>query len=160
APQAMVRDVPVPVALRDLGVLGIAGPTQLSRPALAWVVSQLAVLHSPRDVRVVLLTEEPDAWRWARWLPHLRPLPGMAAMLSGGPDPGTWATRAGELSDLVERRRAAAADPRRMDRRPPAPAVVVILDGAYRLSQQRGIATVLAEGPAVAVYTLCRGEDR
>jgi DNA segregation ATPase FtsK/SpoIIIE, S-DNA-T family len=111
-------------------------------------------------VRIVLLTEDPQAWLWARWLPHLRPLPGTAALLSVGTDPGTWAARAGELRDLVDRRRAAAADPRRMDRRAPAPAVVVVLDGAYRLSQQPGMATVLAEGPAVAVYALCRGEDR
>jgi S-DNA-T family DNA segregation ATPase FtsK/SpoIIIE len=159
-PDPLVRDVPLPVGLRDLGVLGIAGPARLSRPALAWVVAQLAVLHSPRDVRFVVLTEEPEPWRWTRWLPHLRSLPGMAASLSIGTDPQTWAARAAELTDLVDKRRAAAADPRRIDRRPPAPAVVVMLDGSYRLCQQPGIATVLAEGPAVGVYSVCRGDDR
>ncbi|MGH3234720.1 MAG: FHA domain-containing protein, partial [Streptosporangiaceae bacterium] len=160
AAEPLVRDVPLPVALRDLGVLGIAGSTGLSRPALTWVVAQLAVLHSPRDLRFVLLTEEPDLWRWTRWLPHLRSLPGPATSLSVGTDPQTWAARAAELTDLVDKRRAAAADPRRIDRRPPAPAVVVVLDGSYRLAQQPGLATVLAEGPAVGVYSVCRGDDR
>ncbi|MGH3204818.1 MAG: FtsK/SpoIIIE domain-containing protein [Streptosporangiaceae bacterium] len=160
APEGLVRQVPVPVALRDLGALGLAGPARLSRVALAWAVAQLAVLHSPRDLRMVLLTEEPHAWRWARWLPHLRPLPGTTAWLSVGSDAQSWAARAGELRDLVDKRRAAAADPRRADRRPPGPAVVVVLDGAYRLAQQAGMATVLADGPAVAVYALCRGDDR
>ena len=77
-----------------------------------------------------------------------------------GTDAATWAARAAELRDLVDKRRAAAADPRRTDRRPPAPAVVVVLDGAYRLLQQPGMATVLPDGPAVGVYTLCRGDDR
>ena len=158
--EPLVRGVPVPVALRTLGVLGIAGPAGLSRPALMWVAAQLAVLHSPRDLRFFVLTEEPGSWRWARWLPHLRPLPGTAALASVGTDAPTWGARAAELRDLVDKRRALAADPRRLDRQPLAPAVVVVLDGAYRLSQQPGLATVLADGPAVGVYTVCRGDDR
>ena len=46
------------------------------------------------------------------------------------------------------------------DRRPPGPAVVVVLDGSYRLRQLPGMATVLADGAAVGVYALCRGDDR
>ena len=116
-PAPVVRDVPVAVPLADLGVLGIAGPPAASRPALAWAVSQLAVLHGPSDLRLVLLTEEPAAWRWARWLPHLRPLGGATDWLSVGTEPATWTKRITELRDLVARRHAAAADPRR-GRRP------------------------------------------
>ena len=157
--EPLVRGVPVPVALRTLGVLGIAGPAGLSRPALMWVAAQLAVLHSPRDLRFFVLTEEPGSWRWARWLPHLRPLPGTAALASVGTDAPTWGARAAELRDLVDKRRALAADPAAGP-----PASSTRRGGgprrAYRLSQQPGLATVLADGPAVGVYTVCRGDDR
>ena len=117
-PAPVVRDVPVAVPLADLGVLGIAGPPAASRPALAWAVSQLAVLHGPSDLRLVLLTEEPAAWRWARWLPHLRPLGGATDWLSVGTEPATWTRRITELRDLMARRHAAADGPRRGCRRP------------------------------------------
>ena len=160
APEALVRDVPVTLALRALGGLGIAGPESLGRGALAWVIGQLAVLHSPGDLSLVLLAEDGGDWRWVRWLPHLRPLPGSKALASVGTDRATCAARAAELRDLVEKRRQAAADPRRPDRRPPRPAVVVVLDGSHQLLELPGLATVLQDGPEVGVYAICRDDDR
>ena len=159
APTPLARDVPVTVALQSAGVLGIAAPQSLGRSVLAWALCQLAVLHKPRDLRLVVLTEDEEAWRWTRWLPHLQPLPGTAARAGVGADPASCAARAGELRDLVDRRLAAAADPRRTDRRPPLPAVVVVLDGSFRLRQLPGMATVLTDGPAAGVYSICRDDD-
>ncbi len=72
-----MNDVPVTVALSKVGVLGIAGPRG-ARTALArTIVGQLAVLHSPRDLGLVVLTEPApehvEDWNWVRWLPHLQP---------------------------------------------------------------------------------------
>ena len=159
APEPVVRNVPVTVALTGAGVLGIAGPADLGRAALSWLVCQLAVLHRPGDLQLVVLTEDPDAWSWTRWLPHLRSLPGTAALASVGADPASCAARAAELRDLVDARGRAAADPRRPDRRSPLPAVVVVLDGSYRLRQLPGMSTVLTAGPAAGVYTICRDDD-
>lgn len=160
APETLARNVPASVVLPAAGVLGIAGPAGLGRAVLAWAVSQLAVLHSPRDLQLVLLTEEGDAWRWVRWLPHLRPLPGSPACAAVGTDQESSAARAAELRELVEKRRNAAADPRRADRRLPLPVVVVVLDGSFRLRQLPGMAAVLADGPTVGVFALCRDDDR
>ena len=163
-PAPVVRDVPVAVPLADLGVLGIAGPPPASRPALAWAVSQLAVLHGPADLRLVLLTEEPAAWRWARWLPHLRPLGGATGWLSAGTEPATWTKRIAELRDLVARRHAAAADPRRGPggyggRERPLPVVVLVIDGSARIRDVPGIHEVLSHGPAAGVFVICRDDD-
>ena len=110
-PAPVVRDVPVPVPLADLGVLGIAGPPAASRPALAWAVSQLAVLHGPGDLRLVLLTEEPAAWRWARWLPHLRPLGGCDRLAERR-------HRAGDVDEADQRAARPGGQAARRGRRP------------------------------------------
>ncbi len=107
----MVTNVPVAADLATLGVLGIAGPPRVSYPALAWAVGQLAIAHAPADLRLVLLTENPEAWRWTRWLPHLRPVGGQDARRDGGwlsigTDHATRAKRIAELRDLISSRRA------------------------------------------------------
>ena len=158
-PAPVVRGVPVPVPLADLGVLGIAGPPAASRPALAWAVSQLAVLHGPSDLRLVLLTEEPGAWRWARWLPHLRPLGGATDWRCVGTDQGTRVKRIAELRDLVARRHSAAADPRRGGRERPLPVVVLVVDGSAGIRDVPGIHDVLSHGPAAGVFVICRDDD-
>ena len=163
----VVRDVPVAVPLADLGVLGIAGPPR-EPPALAWAVSQLAILHGPSDLRLVLLTEEPAAWRWARWLPHLRPLGGATDWLSVGTEPATWTRRITELRDLMARRHAAADGPRRGvppghggydGRERPLPVVVLVIDGSASIRDVPGIHEVLSHGPAAGVFVICRDDD-
>jgi len=150
-----VRDAPLCVALADRGVVGLAGPPERVRPLASWMLAQAAALHSPRDVRFVLLTDaaEPADWEWFRWLPHARPpYAGPPAMV--GNDPETVARRVAELTAVVKARLKARgsvmgsamfADPD----------VVVVLDGARRLRDVAGLVQILADGPAVRVYALC-----
>jgi S-DNA-T family DNA segregation ATPase FtsK/SpoIIIE len=158
--QPLVSDVPAATALPAVGVVGLAGPSEISQPALIWAVAQIAALHSPRHVELVLLTNDPAAWTWARWLPHLRSLPGTQAFASIGADPKTWLDRAEELAGLVKARRREAAAPRGAERYRPVSTVVVVLDGSYELSQVPGIASILEDGPAVGVYAICRDDSR
>lgn len=155
----VVRQVPAAVALPDAGVLGLAVRAGPGLALLGWAVCQLAVLHSPRHLRLVLLTGDGSAWRWARWLPHLRPLPGSRASAAVGTDPVSCEARVKELQELVDRRRRAAGPRGRGVPASAGPAVVVVLDGSHRMSEIPGMATVLADGPAVGVYTLCRDDD-
>ena len=145
-----VIDVPVTVALPKVGVLGIAGP-RAARTALArTLLGQLAVLHSPRDLALVVLTEAEcvEEWSWVRWLPHLQPLDHTNCQVLVGLDTDSVATRIGELAALIEARHAAIAgtNPR---------ATVVIVDGARSLRRTTALADVLARGPAVGVYAIC-----
>lgn len=61
----------VPATVR-LGVVGVLGITGVGRHPLArWLVAQLAVLHSPRDLRLAFLAgRSSETWRSARWFPH------------------------------------------------------------------------------------------
>ncbi|MDX3804787.1 hypothetical protein PV723_39965, partial [Streptomyces sp. AK04-3B] len=73
--------VPVTADLREVGALGLAGPRpRLSGLARA-VLAQLAALHSPDALEIVLIStdrarseaERAAEWSWLGWLPHLRP---------------------------------------------------------------------------------------
>ncbi|WP_128381629.1 FHA domain-containing protein [Streptomyces cavernae] len=81
--------VPVTAGLREVGALGIAGP-RVRLPGLARaVLAQLAALHSPDTLEIVLLStdrsrtlaERTAEWSWLGWLPHLRPAHGQDCRL-------------------------------------------------------------------------------
>ncbi|MDI3408884.1 FHA domain-containing protein [Streptomyces cavernicola] len=97
--------VPVTVGLREAGALGLAGP----RPRLAGlaraVLAQLAALHSPTDLEIVLVStdrargveERTAQWAWLGWLPHVRPGHGQDCRLLLAYDREQAAARTGEL---------------------------------------------------------------
>jgi len=149
------RSVPLVVALRSVGVLGVAGPRLRAQALARWLVVQAAVWHSPRDLQMVVLAEPAAAaaWGWARWLPHLRPDVGQDCRVLFGLEPGQAAARVAELAALVESRRIrrfAAGAQTSTDDRP----VLLVVDGARALRTVPGLATVLADGPAVGVHAV------
>ena len=67
--------LPVTVDLRTGGGLAVVGPRERALGVLAAVLAQLATLHAPGEVDLLLLTDPARLrdWAWARWLPHLPP---------------------------------------------------------------------------------------
>ncbi|MFF9619876.1 FHA domain-containing protein [Streptomyces griseosporeus] len=97
--------VPVTAGLREAGALGLAGPRpRLSGLARA-VVAQLAALHSPDDLEIVLISvdrarsleERTAEWSWLGWLPHVRPGHGQDCRLLLAYDREQAAARTDEL---------------------------------------------------------------
>ncbi|MFH8368280.1 FtsK/SpoIIIE domain-containing protein [Streptomyces sp. NPDC018031] len=146
-------DVPVTVPLREHDVLGIAGEGPAARAVARWTVAQAAVLHSPRDLQIHLLTiggPGRDGWSWLRWLPHVRKKSGDT--LAGiGHGAESCARRVAELTALIAER--AGREDRRS--RPAGPDVLVVLDGARRLRSLPGVAQILRDGPSVGVRAVC-----
>ncbi|WP_459645940.1 FtsK/SpoIIIE domain-containing protein [Kineococcus sp. NUM-3379] len=157
-PEVLVEDVPVTVPLREVGVMGVAGPPQVVRASGRWIVGQLAVRHSPVDVTVVVLTERGTAadWSWLRWLPHARPGDPQGPVARVGNDKETVAARVAELLALVKHRLAEAGSTP-LDASAFG-AVVVVLDGARTLRTVPGMAQVLRDGPRVGVVAVCLDE--
>jgi S-DNA-T family DNA segregation ATPase FtsK/SpoIIIE len=149
-----VSDVPVTVALATVGVLGIAGLSDTRMAMARAIVGQLAVLHSPRDLGLVLLTETErvEEWAWLRWLPHVQPSADSACQVLMGFDASSVTARVGELAALIEARRQS-----RTETKPRA--VVVVVDGARAL-RTAPLSDVLASGPAVGVYAICLDDMR
>ncbi|WP_369389581.1 FHA domain-containing protein [Streptomyces sp. CG1] len=102
--------VPVTAALREAGALGLAGPrprlSGLARAALA----QLAALHSPDQLEIVLISadrsrpvaERTAEWAWLGWLPHVRPGHGQDCRLLLAYDREQAAARTEELLRRVD----------------------------------------------------------
>jgi DNA segregation ATPase FtsK/SpoIIIE, S-DNA-T family len=136
-------DLPVLLDLRATGGLGIVGPPPWTTTVLCAVLTQLAVLHPPGEVDVLLLTDPrtATAWAWARWLPHLR----AEAALGKDDQLDGW------LATVVAQRRAGA------DRAGPSLVVVVDRPLDPRLTQRletsrdAGIVLVAAAGSGSAL---------
>lgn len=152
-------DVPVTVSLAERGVVGVAGRDDLPRRIGAWMVAQLAVLQSPRDTQVYVLTDPDRApqWDWLRWLPHARPQQGQDTVTTIGVDTETCARRIAELSQMLTGRRQALAN--RSNAQLAEPDIVVVLDGARRLRNLPGVVALLKEGPALGIRSICLDAD-
>ncbi len=156
---APLRDVPATFSLRQAGVAGVAGVSIWRRRVGGWLLGQLAVMHSPQDVQLYLLTDSSSGstWQWVAWLPHARPLLGQDARVLVGNDPETVGRRVAELVQLIADRAVEARKHGPGTRL--GPDVVVLLDGARRLRAYPGIITVLRDGPEVGVHSICLDED-
>lgn len=155
-----VQDVPAALSITQTGVVGVAGRGEWPRQMARWLVGQLAVLQSPRDVQLYILTDPAgeSLWEWSAWLPHTRPMLGQQALALVGADAETLSRRVAELTALIDSRRLA-----RLNAGQGAmfadPDVIVVMDGARRLRAMPGVVTILQEGPAVGIYSICVDAD-
>ena len=148
-------DVPVSVALREVGVLGVT-----DRGTARWLVAQAATLHSPKDLGIWLLadpsrTEVEEAWDWLRWLPHSSSEQCGSLV---GTTAETVAARLLELSAVVASRTATARDVRAQLEARQLPDLLVVLEGAHALRSLAGVPALLRDGPAVGVHVVCLEE--
>ncbi|WP_240506705.1 FtsK/SpoIIIE domain-containing protein [Thermoactinospora rubra] len=180
------RAVPVTLAMRRLGVAGVTGPRDTSTALANWLIGQAAILHSPRDLAIVVLSAHADGesrWGWVRWLPHCAArhsaLSADGAALVGA-DPETAARRIAELNALIDERLNTTIPDRGKiptgwddlggPATPTEPAfapydarpfdVLVVLDGAQVLRSLPGMPQVLRQGPRAGVYTLAVDDDQ
>jgi S-DNA-T family DNA segregation ATPase FtsK/SpoIIIE len=183
-----IDDVPVTVPLDKVGVLGIAGHRGRAVALVRSLLGQVATLHSPRDVALVVLAadsteRQPGAgsagalmhsggdWTPAAWLPHTRP-DALAAASTGAGAPGTCDNLVGVNADQVQRRVAElsglldqrlSSAPTISSRPEPGrwggPRVVVLLDGAQRLRTVPGVSRLLELGSTVGIHFICLDAD-
>ena len=148
-----LKAAPATVDLVAAGVLGVAGPEAQARAVARWLVAQLVVLRSPRDLRLVVLTDASAGadWDWVRWLPHARPDGAGAPTAAVGNDPGTLEQRAGELVAILDDRLATL---REHGRARFSPTIVVVADGARQLRSLPGLTRILESGPSVGIVTI------
>ncbi|MPY35379.1 cell division protein FtsK [Streptomyces adustus] len=148
-----LNQVPVAVPLRRVGVAGVAGPGATRQAG--WLTAQAAALHSPTDLRIVVLagpSGEHD-WSWTRWLPHAQ-AQGEDAYALIGSTADSLARRIGELGQIVAARGAAGPEITRGGVNG-YPDILVVLEEARRARSLPGVIGLLRDGPAVGVYTIC-----
>ncbi|MFF3457864.1 FHA domain-containing protein [Streptomyces sp. NPDC002730] len=172
--RAELPAVPVTVGLREAGSLGLAGPRARLAGLARSAVAQLAALHSPVDLEIVLvstdrsrsLEERKSEWAWLGWLPHLRPAHGQDCRLLLAYDRDQATARSAELTRRLddgplgpgwpsaERRAVAEAAARYEGAR-----TVVIVDGDPGSAALRETTARLAgAGPAAGIHLICLAE--
>ncbi|MFI6446082.1 FtsK/SpoIIIE domain-containing protein [Kitasatospora sp. NPDC050543] len=158
APGSPLPAVPVTLDLQAAGSLGLAGPRARLDALTRAVVAQLAALHPPTGLSLVVVDADParsteertDAWAWALWLPHLRPAHGQDCRLLLGLDDDQATARLTELTA-----RLTAPDPAAG-----LPATVVVVDGIPGSEAARqALDLLLRQGPAVGVFPVCLAEQ-
>jgi S-DNA-T family DNA segregation ATPase FtsK/SpoIIIE len=101
-----------------VGVVGVAGPYTPTHALAAALLVQLAVLHSPGELQLAIVSADDDLfWDWTTLLPHY-----VSIAAEGLPAPGTNHTDSEGQ-----------------------PALVVLLDGAGALRRHPWTAGLLAQ---------------
>ncbi|MFJ4688318.1 FHA domain-containing protein [Streptomyces sp. NPDC088789] len=103
--RGLLPAVPVTADLREAGALGLAGPRPRLSGLARTVLAQLAALHSPDTLDIVLISadrarpvhERTAEWSWLGWLPHVRPRHGQDCRLLLAYDRDQAAARVEEL---------------------------------------------------------------
>ncbi|MFI0829416.1 FHA domain-containing protein [Streptomyces roseolus] len=174
ADRAELSGVPVTVGLREAGSLGLAGPADRLAGLARSVVAQLAALHSPADLEIVLvsadrnrpLEERRRAWGWLGWLPHTRPAHGQDCRLLLAYDREQAQARTAELTRRLDdgplgpgwasADRAAVAEAAAAYT---GPATVVVVDGDPGTAALREtVARLAGAGAAAGIHLVCLAE--
>ncbi len=158
----VVTNVPLTLPFAELGVVGVAGDRSRAVSTTRWLAAQAAVLHSPRDLSLVVLSSEQDAaehWSWTQWLPHTSPQQGQNCVALVGTDAESISRRVTELLNELQRRQQAAKDQGGFNALRPDSQVLLVLDGARLLRRVPGVPQLLQEGPAVGIFALCVDAD-
>ncbi|MFD4394030.1 FtsK/SpoIIIE domain-containing protein [Kitasatospora sp. NPDC058478] len=158
APGTMLPAVPVTLDLQTAGSLGLSGPRERLDALTRAVVAQLAALHPPTGLSLVVVDadqartpeERADTWAWALWLPHLRPADGQDCRLLLGLDDEQATARLTELT-------ARLSGPAGLGGHP---ATVVVVDGRPTTETARqAVDLLLRQGPAVGIFPVCLAEQ-
>ncbi|WP_395360868.1 FtsK/SpoIIIE domain-containing protein [Streptomyces sp. YH02] len=172
--RADLSGVPVTVGLREAGSLGLAGPADRLAGLARSVVAQLAALHSPSDLEIVLISadrnrsleERRRSWGWLGWLPHVRPAHGQDCRLLLAYDREQAQARTAELTRRLDdgplgpgwpsADRASVAE---AAARHEGPTTVVVVDGDPGSAALREtVARLAGAGAAAGIHLLCLAE--
>ncbi|MGH3159171.1 MAG: type VII secretion protein EccCa, partial [Streptosporangiaceae bacterium] len=69
---ARVPDLPVGISLRSFARLILSGEREVTAGMVRAMIAQIAVFHSPDEVRICVCAppERIGRWQWIKWLPH------------------------------------------------------------------------------------------
>ncbi|MFI8345001.1 FHA domain-containing protein [Streptomyces sp. NPDC085639] len=162
------------VSLPAVGALGLAGPRARLAGVARWVVAQMAGLHAPGQLEIVLvstdrarsLADRRADWGWLGWLPHVRPAHGQDCRLLLAYDRDQAVARTGELTRRLDEGPLgvhwAAADAGQVRRAAAVydgPYTLVVIDGDPGAGPLRDITGRLAShGPAAGIHVLALAE--
>jgi S-DNA-T family DNA segregation ATPase FtsK/SpoIIIE len=151
----VVPEVPVVGRLKELGVLGLAGPRERVDALGRALVVQMAALHSASDMTIMAaLSEDAVAgWDWVKWLPHFQSDDECTAAV------GTEA--ANELIDELLRTERERSDRTRQAVGDVEQLTTIVLLADERVLENRAVlGPLLRRGRESRIYVVWLGADR
>ncbi|MFE2877035.1 FHA domain-containing protein [Streptomyces roseus] len=157
------------IAFQEVGALGVAGPRARLTGVARCVIAQLAALHGPGELEIVLLAadraralpERRADWGWLGWLPHVRPAHGQDCRLLLAYDRDQAGARTAELTRRLDES-APGGSPLGQGSPGEAhqgPYTLVVVDGDPGAAALRDITGRLAaHGPAAGIHLLVLAE--
>ena len=85
---SVVANLPIDVNLAEFPAYALRGPEAARLVLARAMVMSLAFNHKPGDLVIGVVTDDPAAWEWTKWLPHLEDLSRVEAGV--GPRLLTW----------------------------------------------------------------------
>lgn len=162
--------VPVTVGLAEAGALGLAGPRARLAGLARCTLAQLAALHAPDRLEIVLIATDRARpveqrlaeWSWLGWLPHVRPAHGQDCRLLLAYDREQAAARTGELlrrlDDHAAGHRAGTAPGHPSAAKEPVSTVVVVDGDPGSATLREAAVRLAAEGAAAGIHVVCLAE--
>lgn len=82
---------PMIIDVGNAGVISVVGDPARTDLLTRALLCQIAVLHAPDDVTLVIETASSEHWEWTKWLPHTfepdaRSDSGSVSLVAEGPD--------------------------------------------------------------------------
>src|SRR5712691_4395718 len=177
---AFVKDVPCSISLTKVKSLGITGRRQDVAAFIHGMLCQIAVHHSPQEVRILGIypTSQKHDWEWLQQLPHTLPLKmgKQRRLVAEGQEEANqmlnilleeWSRRASKLEE------EAASERKRSESKSAAagialPHLVVVvhdyvevrqhptLTNAFKLGEQLGVSVIYLVAQEQAIPSECR----
>ncbi len=145
-----LRQVPVLVNLRADVSVEVAGQRSALLRQMRALICQLAVSHTPQELRIYLVSTQAHYgdWRWMEWLPHtsIGQRGGTADLLAFKED--AVRTLMGVLAQDVDSRQQAEVPTT-------TPHLLLIIDGVGLVENEPVYGTLLRHGDVVGASTLC-----
>ena len=149
-----VWNAPVRLNIRKAQVAGVAGDRPSVLNSTFALITQIAVAHSPTEVKLAAIFPAPEAesWQWLRWLPHTwnddRTVRYLAAEVEG-------ATRLLQQIDrLIDMRQRVAADRASSQKVTFDFDLIVIVADLEMVETHPTVERLQFEGPELGIYVI------
>lgn len=151
---ALVPNMPLHLAIREMGITGIVGAKELALDAFRSVAIQLATHHAPTEVKLMAVYHRADQahWRWIRWLPHVWDDTRERRFLADDEDSSRELFL--YLDELLDKRRQRVVESTGNEKPVFSPDIVIIFAAPHLTENEPVIHRIVREGPELGIYSI------
>ena len=153
-----ISAMPICLALRQEGVVGLSGPRREALNTARALLLQLAVQHSPDEVKLVAFFPQSEAeeWAWLRWLPHVWSDDRKVRYMASNPESAAELLKA--FDQFLNRRRDQVKDKHSSAPQTFSTNYVFLLADPSIVADDPVVQRLQAEGPTLGAFPIIMSE--